>query len=346
MNPVCQLCVQAMWILAFSVSFSLLACSSREGERGLLEAAPFSGSAPLLTSVGMELPTGGATCLGATCFEPMTGMDMPFSSLAGGASTVTALSDTGGFGGVMLWRLSASLMEFFTTRQLLLAGRGEEASGSSMLGSLCVLEVSMVGMGFAFDPDRGVILGPSPYKESEDTGYGSLNVESSLDTTSASLCLLVRSSCVGECGLLAGAPLTESSRPLGSSLGLLVALGSTFPLSAVLTELLAGGEGGFALTGGFEPMTGMDMPWSVAAGAALGASLGASLGAALGSSLGAALGASLGASLGTVLGAAQLSTKSCLGGLTLSSVSDAGLEGLLVGELKGVPESVSLELSR
>lgn len=72
-------------------------------------------------------------------------------------------------------------MEFFTTRQLLLAGRGEEASGSSMLGSLCagggggtntlatrscfnfehlfkvqrdgtgVLEVSMVGMGFAFD---------------------------------------------------------------------------------------------------------------------------------------------------------------------------------------------------
>lgn len=36
-----------------------------------------------------------------------------------------------------LWRLRASLMEFLTTRQLLLAGRGEEASGSSMLGSLC-----------------------------------------------------------------------------------------------------------------------------------------------------------------------------------------------------------------
>lgn len=35
-----------------------------------------------------------------------------------------------------LWRLRASLMEFFTTRQLLLAGRGDEASGSSMLGSL------------------------------------------------------------------------------------------------------------------------------------------------------------------------------------------------------------------
>lgn len=27
-------------------------------------------------------------------------------------------------------------------------------------------------------------------------------------------------------------------------------------------------------------------------------------------------------------------------------MSDTGLEGLLVGELKGVPESVSLELSR
>lgn len=35
-----------------------------------------------------------------------------------------------------LWRLRANLMEFFTTRQLLLAGSGEEASGSSMLGSL------------------------------------------------------------------------------------------------------------------------------------------------------------------------------------------------------------------
>jgi len=41
--------------------------------------------------------------------------------------------------------------------------------------------------------------------------------------TSESLCLLATSSCVGECGLLVGAPLTGSSRPLGSSLGLLVA---------------------------------------------------------------------------------------------------------------------------
>lgn len=56
-----------MWIRAFSVSFSLLACSSSVGERGLLAAAPFSGSAPRLTSVGMELPTGGAACLDATC---------------------------------------------------------------------------------------------------------------------------------------------------------------------------------------------------------------------------------------------------------------------------------------
>lgn len=118
-------------------------------------------------------------------------------------------------------------------------------------------------------------LGPSPCtKESELGGYGSLNMESSLDTTchtnrshqqefianltgskmdqfraetlvltSASLCLLATSSCVGECGLLAGAPLTESSSPLGSSLGLLVALGFTL-------LLLAGGEGGLAFTGG------------------------------------------------------------------------------------------------
>ena len=54
-----------MWILAFSVSFSLLACSSRDGEWGLLEGAPFSGSAPRLTNVGMELPTGGTVGLDA-----------------------------------------------------------------------------------------------------------------------------------------------------------------------------------------------------------------------------------------------------------------------------------------
>lgn len=45
-------------------------------------------------------------------------------------------------------------MEFLTTRQLLLAGSGEEASGSSMLGSLCVLDVSMVGIGLAFGSER------------------------------------------------------------------------------------------------------------------------------------------------------------------------------------------------
>lgn len=32
----------------------------------------------------------------------MTGMDMPFSSLAGGASVVGGSSNTGGLGGVML----------------------------------------------------------------------------------------------------------------------------------------------------------------------------------------------------------------------------------------------------
>lgn len=57
---------------------------------------------------------------------------------------------------------------------------------------------------------------------------------------------------MGECGLLAGVPLTGPSRPFGdgSSLGLLVALGFMFPLTTVGMELLAGGEGAFALTGG------------------------------------------------------------------------------------------------
>lgn len=61
-----------------------------------------------------------------------------------------------------------------------------------------------------------------------------------------SLCFLVRSSSVGECGLLVGAPFTESSRPLDSSFGLLVAFGFTLPLTTVGMELLLGGDGAFA----------------------------------------------------------------------------------------------------
>lgn len=82
--------------------------------------------------------------------------------------------------------------------------------------------------------------------------------------------------------------MTESSRPLGSSLGLLAALGVTSSLGASVMEPLAGGEGGSAGGDGYrheeirsvypqiladwvnshwkndslEPMTGMDMPWS------------------------------------------------------------------------------------
>lgn len=67
------------------------------------------------------------------------------------------------------------------------------------------------------------------------------------------------------------------------------------------------------------------------------------MGAGAGDGAGAAVGAAAGAA---AAGAGEPSTKSCLGGLMLSSVSDTGLQGLLVGELKGVPESVSLELSR
>lgn len=55
-----------MWILALSVSFSLLACSSRVGEWDRLGAAPFKGSAPRLTNVGMELPTEWVECLDET----------------------------------------------------------------------------------------------------------------------------------------------------------------------------------------------------------------------------------------------------------------------------------------
>lgn len=67
-----------------------------------------------------------------------------------------------------------------------------------------------------------------------------------LNFTSASLCLLAWSSSTGDGGLLA----ESSARPLDSSLGLLAALGVISPLSTGVTELLAGGEGGFVLGGG------------------------------------------------------------------------------------------------
>lgn len=53
---------------------------------------------------------------------------------------------------------------------------------------------------------------------------------------------------MGECGLLAEALWVGSSRPFGSSLGLLAALGFSLPLRTELMEALAGGEAGFALT--------------------------------------------------------------------------------------------------
>lgn len=54
---------------------------------------------------------------------------------------------------------------------------------------------------------------------------------------------------MGECGLLAGAPFRESSRPLGSSLGLLVALGFSLAADTPLMELLGGGDGDLDFTG-------------------------------------------------------------------------------------------------
>lgn len=151
---------------------------------------------------------------------------------------------------------------------------------------------------------------------------------------------------------MAAAPLSESSRPLGSSRGLLAAFGFTSPLSTELMELLGGGEGGFAFTEAFEPITGMLMLSSATTGDAAGpgTSAGGELGPGVG--LGVAVGAAVGAAVvgavvaAAAVGAGEPSRKSCLGGLALSSVSETGLTGLLAGEVKGVPKSVSLELSR
>lgn len=134
--------------------------------------------------------------------------------------------------------------------------------------------------------------------------------------------------------------------PLGSSLGELVALGCILADNTLLMELLTGvvemvevmevlggGEGGLACTEAFDPITGMDMPWSGAAGAGSAGP-------------GAATGAATGAGAGAATGAVGLSTNNCFGGLAPSSMSDVGLGGLLAGEVMGVPESVFVELSR
>lgn len=77
-------------------------------------------------------------------------------------------------------------------------GIGEDASGSSLLGSLCDLDVSIVGIGIALVAARVSTACPSSLsKPLLDGGYGSLNSESS-ENTSVSLCLLGGSSRDGE----------------------------------------------------------------------------------------------------------------------------------------------------
>lgn len=95
------------------------------------------------------------------------------------------------------YRLRVSLIEFLITRRLLV-GIGEDASGSSLLGSLCDLDVSIVGIGIGLVAERPSTVCPSsPSKPLLFGGYGSLHAESS-ENTSVSLCLLGGSSRDGE----------------------------------------------------------------------------------------------------------------------------------------------------
>lgn len=66
--------------------------------------------------------------------EPMTGMDMPFSSLVGGASVVRVPSNTGGLGGVMLRDIDTNTSVMVSTALMVL---GEEARKNKQLGLTC-----------------------------------------------------------------------------------------------------------------------------------------------------------------------------------------------------------------
>lgn len=203
-------------------------------------------------------------------------------------------------------------MEFLMTR-MLFAGTGDDESGSSLLGSLFLRDVSIVGIGMHSPPMASIA-----FLFRSSGARDSLNVDSSRINFSMSFNLLEDPSIDGERDLLCVTFLADIPLRCGcpwAGLWGVGILGMTFRPTTVGMVHTAGGDTAFTAESTFAPMTGIDSP---CAGGTLS-----------------------GFSTMTAAGSALLLSVSPEGGTS-------GLEGLFVdtGELKGVPLSVSLELSK
>lgn len=198
--------------------------------------------------------------------------------------------------------------------RMLLAGTGDDESGSSLLGSRFLRDVSIVGMGIDSPPIASI-----GFLFLSSTARDSLNADSSRMNFSMSFNLLAVPSVGGEWDLLGVTFLVIFDIPFRcgcpwTGLWGVVTLGMTFRPTTVGMVHTAGEDTALTAASPFAPMTGMDSP---CAGGTLGSF-----------------------STITAMGSALL--------LSASPVGLSGLEGLCAdpGELKGVPLSVSRELSR
>lgn len=150
-------------------------------------------------------------------------------------------------------------MEFLMTR-MLFAGTGDDESGSSLLGSLFLRDVSIVGIGIHSPP-----MVSTDFLFLSSAARDSLNVDSSRINFSMSFNLLEDPSTDGEWDLLGVTFLAILDIPFrcgcaGAGLWGVVILGMTFRPTTVGMVHTAGGDTAFTAESTFAPMTGIDSP--------------------------------------------------------------------------------------
>lgn len=150
-------------------------------------------------------------------------------------------------------------MEFLMTR-ILFAGTGEDESGSSLLGSLFLRDVSIVGIGIDSPPTASIV-----FLFLSSALRVSLNADSSRTNFSMFFNLLGVPSMDGEWDLFGVTFLVIFDIPFRCGcpwVGLwgVVILGMTFRPTTVGMVQTAGGDTAFTVESTFAPITGIDSP--------------------------------------------------------------------------------------
>lgn len=144
--------------------------------------------------------------------------------------------------------------------RMLFAGTGDDESGSSLLGSLFLRAVSIVGIGIDSPPIESI-----GFLFRSSAARDSLNADSSRMNFSMSFSLLEVPSVGGEWDLLGVTFLVIFDIPFRcgcpwTGLWGVVILGITFRPTTVGMVHTAGEDTAFAVGSTFAPMTGMDSP--------------------------------------------------------------------------------------